>query len=125
AGIGRRRLLLYHLGVAEDDVDRRPQLVGYRRHELGLDAARMSELLDQAGVGQGQRGDLRDAFHEPPLLAAEAALRLGKHRSVDGDDVIAVPEGGVRAYGGARGWREPRRSVRLYQPLAQGRVKHR
>ena len=53
-------LLLEHLGVADDGVERRPQLVAHVRQELRLVlaglfelAVRLLELLEQAGVLDG------------------------------------------------------------------------
>ena len=56
-------LLLEHLGVADDGVQRRPQLVGHVRQELRLVLARLGELLvrvleflEQPGVLDGDDG---------------------------------------------------------------------
>ena len=38
------------VGVAEDHVERRPQLVRHRRHELRLEPAGLLELLDEPCV---------------------------------------------------------------------------
>src|SRR6185369_14277461 len=63
-----------HVRIAEDDVQRRPQLVRDGGYELRLEAARLLELLDEPRVRQGQRRDLGDATHDALLFGRE---RLG------------------------------------------------
>ena len=69
-------LLLEHLGVADDGVQRRPQLVAHVRQELrlvlaglGKLAVRLLELLEEPGVLDGDDGLVGERLQQGDLLA--------------------------------------------------------
>ena len=69
-------LLLEHLGVADDGVERRAQLVGHVRQEVRLVLAglcklpaRLLELLEQAGVLDGDDGLVGERLQQGDLAA--------------------------------------------------------
>ncbi len=77
------RLLLEHLAVADDGVERRAQLVAHVGQELGLVAARhlelaalLLELAEQPRVLDGQRGLGGEGLEQLDHLRRELARRL-------------------------------------------------
>ena len=79
--------------VAEDDVERRAQLVRHRRDEVGLQAVRRREIGDQARVLEGYRRGVGDARGEPSLPLPELAL-FAPDEGEDADQVGAAVERG-------------------------------
>ena len=71
-------LLLEHLGVADDRVERRPQFVGHVRQELRLVPARLGKLpvrvlklLEQPRILDGDDGLVRERLHEADFALGE------------------------------------------------------
>src|SRR4029077_939943 len=80
------------VGVAEDHVERRPQLVRHRRHELRFEPAGLLELLDEPRVGERHRRELRDAARDTLLRRGEAVTPRSVSGGVNADDLAAAPE---------------------------------
>ncbi len=70
------RILLQHLAVADDGIERRAQLVRHVREERGLVLARDLELMEQPRVLHGQRGLAGKCGHQIDDLSRKLA-RLG------------------------------------------------
>src|SRR5947207_1683808 len=55
------------IGIAQDDVEGRAELVRHGGDELRLETTGAVQLLHDAGMLERHRGDLRDALRDPPV----------------------------------------------------------
>ena len=87
-------LLLEHLGVADDRVQRRPQLVGHVGQEGALVPGRLFERAVEAGVvdRQGRLG--REGLEQGDDLGRERARRPPRHDQPAEDAVLAQERDG-------------------------------
>jgi hypothetical protein len=91
--LGRERaedLVEQQLVVAEDDIERRAQLVRHGGEKIRLEPIGLLELADQPPVLQRQRGELRDTARDALLLRAERTL-VAERGDVHTDHGAAAP----------------------------------
>jgi hypothetical protein len=81
------RFLLQHLAVADDGVERCPELVRHARQELGLVPVRHVELPEEARVLDGQRGLGGERLEQAHHLRFKAA----RHRPQDDEAAQHAP----------------------------------
>jgi len=76
-----------HIVVADDHIQRRPQLVRHGGEKVGLDPVGAFDLVDQARVLEGQRRQLSDAMRDAFLLQGKRLWRTPVARAEHADQL--------------------------------------